>query len=457
MQPSDLSQTLLIKLKKKTSSLVSILRANQRQISLVDLTGSDFKLSFGEDNDYVLVVDVIPYIWNRWWSYLIYLIIVFYLIKFFISQYKSIQEAKNSETLSRKELDLKRKQLASLSHELRTPLNAIIGITDATTNNDPDILHIKSSAYLLHSLINNALDSVTFETEKSINITKIAFNIKIIVEDVIEILNLYIISSNINVSLRIESSVPELIYSDKTKIQQIILNLLKNALKHSKTASSIDINIFVVNHELLVSVNDDGIGIGYPEQKAIFDVFYKIDNKNSGFGLGLYISKLLSKALGGDLFLDSELGKGSTFSLKLPIEIANEISITEQTIQIRSKLKIKNLLILEDDPLNIYTIKLQLKNLGIDKYKIVDDYNQYTKENKLEYDCIILDLNFNHDVYDGIDLAKILKNSDYPGLIYILTAESDALIKKDAKKYVTDYLVKPISLDVLESILFSMH
>lgn len=112
---------------------------------------------------------------------------------------------------------------------------------------------------------------------------------------------------------------------------------------------------------------------------------------------------------------------------------------------------------MEDDPLNIYAIKIQFKNLEFSNYQIVSDYEEFMAQNILDYDCIILDLNFGHESLNGIDLAKSLTSSYFSGNIYLLSAEDDYLIKQDAMNYVTDYIVKPISLSALEKILFIMN
>ena len=111
-------------------------------------------------------------------------------------------------------------------------------------------------------------------------------------------------------------------------------------------------------------------------------------------------------------------------------------------------------MILEDDPLNKYALKVQLKKIKYSNFQIVENYESYSSLNKHEYDCIILDLNFGHELFNGIDLAKELKKKNYLGKVCILTAESDTSIKTEANKYVDQYLVKPIVSKDLENILF---
>ena len=155
--------------------------------------------------------------------------------------------------------------------------------------------------------------------------------------------------------------------------------------------------------------------------------------------------------------MESEIGLGSTFIFTFPI--AQNIIINNQLnfSALKKDERYRSILILEDDPLNIYAIKTQFKNLEFMNYQIVSDYEAFMDKNILEYDCIILDLNFGHESLNGIDVAKSLKSSYFAGNIYLLTAEDDYLIKRDAMNYVTDYIVKPISLSALESIIFIMN
>jgi len=442
-------------IKKLLSAVTTKLRPSQREISLVDISSSNFEMSIGDGKAYSLIVNVTPYLWKRWWSYLIYFIILVFIIRAIVLQQNSIRATKNKQILSDKELDLKRKQLASLSHELRTPLNAIIGITEATLDAELDIKHIKSSAHLLRSLIDNALDSISLEMNTSINLSNSSFSINDVILDITEILNLYIVASEIKISIIICDDVPVDIVSDKVRVQQILLNIIKNALKHSETATEIIIRVSYINNILKTSIKDNGIGISFENQSFIFDVFHKIDNNKSGFGLGLYISKLISNALGGNLTLDSELGKGSTFTLLLPIipkAVDKQDVVSNHVIGMR---RISNLLILEDDQLNIYTLNIQLKKLNYESYLIVSDYDAFCGEDVFKYDCIVLDLNFGHENINGIDVAKSLKEKKYLGLIYLLTAESDLMVQEKASKYVNGYIVKPLSLRALEEILYS--
>jgi signal transduction histidine kinase/ligand-binding sensor domain-containing protein/CheY-like chemotaxis protein len=442
------------KIMKSSSLITTDLRPNQREIALVNISSSDFEILIADGSVFSLKVKVVPYIWKRWWSYLIYLIILMLVLRAIYIQQISIRATKDSEIMSNKELDLKRKQLASLSHELRTPLNAIIGITEATTDAAIDLQHIKSSAHLLRSLIDNALDSISLEMNNSLNLVNSSFSIKVLLNNILEILNLYIISSKIDISIMIDNDVPEHVVTDKIRVQQILLNLVKNALKHSLTATNINIHVSYSDNIIKVSIEDNGIGIKHDEQNVIFDVFYKIDSKKSGFGLGLYISKLISKELGGDLVLESEAGLGCTFIFTFPITLNITINSHLNSPVLKKDERFRSILILEDDPLNIYAIKTQFKNLGFINYQIVSDYEAFTAKKILEYDCIILDLNFGHESLNGIDLAKSLTSSNFSGNIYLLTAEDDILIKQDAMNYVTDYIVKPLSLSALEKIIY---
>lgn len=232
---------------------------------------------------------------------------------------KAVNETKTAE-------QIKTEFIANVSHELRTPLNAIIGYADLLQNNKLGELNEKQSKFVnniqtssLHLLgiINEILDISKIETN-SVHLIKQSFNISIVLEEVLNILYPLFTQKNISVEKNITDFE---IKADYQKIKQILFNLISNAIKFTK--DKISINIDLDDKNAIISIKDNGIGIAKKNQKLIFKKFTQINDcsikKESSTGLGLTITKEFVKMHNGKITVKSELKKGATFTITLPL------------------------------------------------------------------------------------------------------------------------------------------
>jgi signal transduction histidine kinase len=225
---------------------------------------------------------------------------------------------------------LKSQFLANMSHEFRTPLNAILGYTHMLLNNvsgqvtDPQrksLSRIDSNARHLLALINDILDITRIEAGRMpLNVA--TFRVADLVHEVMSELEPIIRRSNLQVSPKVRGTVPSL-KTDRQKVKQIVLNLLSNALKFTPAGSVTILATYdAKRREVCIAVRDTGVGIGRSDQAKVFEDFRQLDSSPArgygGTGLGLSICRRLSQMLGGTIELESELGKGSTFTLCLP-------------------------------------------------------------------------------------------------------------------------------------------
>jgi PAS domain S-box-containing protein len=225
---------------------------------------------------------------------------------------------------------LKSQFLANMSHEFRTPLNAILGYTHMLLHNvtgqvsEPQrksLSRIDSNARHLLALINDILDITRIEAGRMpLNVSR--FGIGELVTEVMSELEPIIRRSSLAVSSKIRASVPQL-RSDRQKIKQIVLNLLSNALKFTPSGSVTIVSSFDPRRqEVCIAVRDTGVGIAREDQPKVFEDFRQLDSSPArgygGTGLGLSICRRLSQMLGGTIDLDSDPGRGSTFTLRLP-------------------------------------------------------------------------------------------------------------------------------------------
>ncbi|MDD4281451.1 MAG: ATP-binding protein [Candidatus Methanofastidiosa archaeon] len=240
-----------------------------------------------------------------------------------------VKELQNANKKTREASRLKSQFIANMSHELRTPLNSIIGFSDVLLD-DPDLAEeqrdylqtiLRNSENLLQ-LINDMLDLSKIEANKM----EIVYQ-KVKVDEALK--RVYKLMSPLakeqNITMVIESEVQPEIEVDKTKLRQILINLLTNAIKFNKHGGVVTSRITYLDETgdfVKISVSDTGIGIREEDYDVIFDEFRQIDGTATrtfqGTGLGLAISKKYVEMLGGKIWVESTMGKGSTFSFTLP-------------------------------------------------------------------------------------------------------------------------------------------
>ncbi|WP_445721153.1 ATP-binding protein [Flavobacterium sp.] len=295
--------------------------------------------------------------------------------------------------------------LSTVSHELRTPLNAINGITYLLLQEKPKVSQLNylkslefSGNYLLN-FINDILEINRLESDK-VFIEKINFNLTELSENISASFKEFINENNINFHLNIDNSITYNLKGDPTKLSQILINLLNNAIKFSKDGdvwytikkkSETENNV-----TLYFEISDNGIGIPKEKQDAIFDSFsqgsVEINRTYGGTGLGLSIVKKILEIMGSQIHLKSESGKGSTFSFELEFEKGIRDNIVIEVNQKVEFLNQKNILLVEDNKINQMITKKMLEKRGI-TCKIIDNGEDAIEDVKTNsYDLILMDV-----------------------------------------------------------------
>lgn len=216
---------------------------------------------------------------------------------------------------------------ANISHEMRTPLNSVIGYLDVleslnhlSVEDKKNIIYAKNSAKILLTLINDLLDTQKL-SNATLDLVYNPFWINKVIKSAIQISMVNIRQKNINFRYIDKINVFDEVIGDKNRLLQILNNLFSNAVKFTKQNGHIDVIAKTEDLgdsvKLFVSIKDDGIGIKKEKQKDLFKPFSRVTQKEKGTGLGLYISKQLANRMDGDIWFESEEGKGSTFYLEL--------------------------------------------------------------------------------------------------------------------------------------------
>ena len=358
--------------------------------------------------------------------------------------------------------------LANMSHEIRTPMNAILGFTGLLMEEIKDkkqksfIQTIQSAGKNLLVLINDILDLSKIEAGK-LTIEKKPCNPVSQFQELNDIFSLKFKEENIELVFDIEPGSPQSLYLDEVRLRQVLFNLIGNAIKFTEKGS-VRVELRTDNADqvhnkidLMISVEDSGIGISKDQQKLIFEQFLQSSGqdgrKYGGTGLGLSISKRLVEMMGGTLTLVSQLGKGSVFTVKLPgVDIASMaaepmLKMNDQEVTSAVNFLPANILIVDDVDDNRDLLMADFADAGFTLSCAVNGLEALNHVADQTFDLILMDIRM--PVMDGYEAAaEIKKISTVP--IVALTASVMADESSLLKNINFDgYLRKPVSRDEL--------
>lgn len=327
------------------------------------------------------------------------------------------KEKKYSEAL----LKSREQLIGTVSHDLRTPLNAITGYTNLledsniTLSQGQHLAQIKSATNYVNNLVNDLLDFNQLEAGK-MAIEKIPFSLYSLLEETSKDFITTKENEDVITDISIEDSLKTPIINDPLRIRQIVSNLLGNAYKFT-SKGKIKLEARLMNKKenvVQIIVSDTGIGIALERQKHIFDEFTQITDQDlkryGGYGLGLTISKKLAELLGGTISLESEMGKGSTFILEIPVIFSHEKVVPEQGKQFSILDKNLGILIIDDDTSFLKMLGEMMKTENI-KTHLYSDFNQIQKRENLFYKIVLTDIEM--PVATGFDVIKNLQNGEF--------------------------------------------
>ena len=355
--------------------------------------------------------------------------------------------------------------LANMSHEIRSPLNAIIGFSHvvkkmiAKKENVSKITNyidnIELSGKNLASIINDILDLSKIEAGKH-ELSEDWFSPEQVVKNAYNICKAQATEKALNYSYHIPEKLPERIFGDNTKLTQILLNLVGNAIKFTSKEKKVEIHALMNDDELILSVVDEGIGIDEKNLDSIFNPFEQEDTSTTrnygGTGLGLSITKSLVELMNGQLLVESKKGKGSTFKVIVPfhkIQLGKS-SYDEQKNDYHSCFNGIKILVVDDTEINHEVLKGVFEDFEVNLFHAYNG-NQCKEIAERELPDIIL-MDFHMPDIDGSEVTRNLKQSNLTKKIPVIGVSADAF--KSSKEAALSsgmegYITKPIDFDQL--------
>jgi len=343
---------------------------------------------------------------------------------------------------------LKSEFLANMSHELRTPLNAILGFSEILKDNLVELTreqrqecleNIHASGKHLLELVNDVLDLSKIEAGR-MELTYDRFEVGSAVREVHNVIRSLSERRDIDLTIRVQ---PEdlAVRADKSKFKQVLYNLLSNAIKFTSNGGRVWVTAHADEADLVVDVGDTGVGIPAEHQSRIFDEFYQLDHATTrqveGTGLGLSLTRRLVELHGGAISLESELGKGTVFTFRLPLD----------GMEAQNGHRHNRILLVEDNASNRELAKMVLAGNGFDVDIATDGDEGLRKATSKVYDLVLMDIEL--PGMDGLTVTRMLRSDPKTASMPIVALTANAMKGSEQEAIAagcSGYISKPIEV-----------
>lgn len=454
--------TLVDFIVEKQPSGINAVELVQSQLKLLKDQGrTRFSLQAKNQKNEIFWLDVIlkPILYNTKPS----IYIIFRDISKLVDLTEELQKAQEKADIANQ---AKSEFLANMSHEIRTPMNAILGFTDLLSEQVTNKQHksfletIKSAGNSLLLLINDILDLSKIEAGK-ISSEKIAINPHELFLDIYQIFSLEISQKDLELNIEIDPNIPNSLFLDSMHLRQVLFNLMGNAVKFTDhghiafRAQLLEKSSQLSKVNLLIEVEDTGIGIPEEQHQTIFQVFEQQsgqdNSKYKGTGLGLAICKKLIEHMGGNIYVESEPSKGACFKIELfDVDVMSIVTSTHKENDVdahRINFDKAHVLIVDDIDYNRELVNEFFMNTKIETTEAENGQMAVDLVYKNNYDLVIMDIKM--PIMNGYQAAKLIKQFDKELPIIALTASTMETDKNYDKTAFDEYLRKPINKALL--------
>lgn len=378
---------------------------------------------------------------------------------------RQTEELRKAKEIAERSTQMKEMFLANVSHEMRTPMNGILGLTNillrTPLNKEQSnyLASIKESSQHLLGIINDILEISSLKEEK-INLAEKEINLPELIRNLVNIINFKIEEKNLTLEVDIAENVDKIILGDSLRLQQILTNLVGNSVKFTEEGF-VKISVNKIREKagivyLEFKISDSGIGISQDKIEIIFETFTRVfDTKKNTFGgtgLGLAITKQLVQLHGGEIYVESKLGEGSTFTCEIPFKKAQaKLDTTIIKEEEKFSLNIKRdvqILLVEDHKLNQIVAQKTLEKEFANVVVTIAENGQVAidKLRDNDYDLILMDIQM--PVMDGYEATKYIREQmpekKAKTIIFAMTAHAHVAQDEKFKEYgMNDCVLKP--------------
>ena len=469
----------------------SICEADNRRITYTNLPSGKYTFQIeginreGVKSEKPLKIQlkILPPLHKTWWAYSAYALFILFALFVGFHLWSQKQAVKHQRQIAQKlrKLDqIKNEFLATTSHELRNPLQGIVGLAEALLENKADILDrktinhlnmIASSGRRLSILVSDLIDFSAINN-KELKLTPKPVGIQGITETVLKVSKPLINNQKIELRNEIRTSLP-FVLADKDRLKQILHNLVGNAIKFTDFGS-ITVRAHQKDDMMHIKVVDTGIGISEEKFNTVFDSFEQIEETNlrpnDGIGLGLSISKKLVELHGGTIWVESTVGKGTTFTFTLPIardtqEKETDVMMPQTEIPEENEEELNEawetmpssgsytFLVVDDEPINRELIGNYLKKQGYHVIYAVSGQDALDiLEDHLNISMVLLDVNMPR--MSGYEVCQKIRkkySANQMPIIFITARNHEVDLVTGLEAGANDFLTKPISRNELRS------